>query len=128
MPRGYTLVEPDIYQALNWDADLITKSLEVIRQSFTSIIPESTIGVKCDLLAVTSPHNLLPGPHYPAIGIHCADQAAEAAIDKLDISNVETRFEVWIQALGIDTLKARAIQVASIDWNMLKDLGAYPIR
>ncbi|MFD2785542.1 hypothetical protein [Hymenobacter rubripertinctus] len=126
MERGYLLVEIDIPQ--DWELDLLVKCHEVVRRAFPGILPEASGSVAFDLIAVTSPHNPGPGPHYPAIGIHCPDQAAEDSIAGLSFFDFYDRANHWIAATGLEELKRRACAIQDVSWPLLKARHTYPDR
>ncbi|MBT9393634.1 hypothetical protein KLP40_10715 [Hymenobacter sp. NST-14] len=125
MERGYLLVEIDIPQ--DWELDLLVKCHEVVRWAFPGILPEAS-GSAFDLIAVTNPHNPGLDPHYPAIGIHCPDQAAEDSIAGLPFFDFYDRANQWIAATGLEELKRHACTIHDVSWSLLKAQRMYPDR
>jgi hypothetical protein len=120
--RGYTLIEPDIHRKLNWDLDLIVKCLEVIRLQMPQILSQGAAGVEYDLIAVGNPH----GPPYPAIGVHCPKESDLSTIP--DWPQIDDITNQWVEKMGLDTLKKKAVDIDYIDWDRLKDMRTFTNR
>jgi hypothetical protein len=120
--RGYCLIEPDIYEKLNWDIDLIVKCLEVIRMHMPQIIPEVTTATEYDLIAISNPH----GPPYPAIGIYCHKKADwDNLPDWQEVNNLADR---WVEQISINRLVEEAEAVNYINWEELMNRRTFPGR
>ena len=120
--KGYTPIEPDIYDKLNWDYDLIVLCLEYIRNEFSNII--NLERGKADVF-LASFHNF-QGQNYPVIGIRSKSNLTE--IINLDYFEIEEKVENWLEELGgIESLKRKAENIKYIDWKTLETLGEYPI-
>ncbi|WP_149229117.1 hypothetical protein [Flavobacterium nitrogenifigens] len=63
--KDFTPIEPDIYEKLNWDYDLIVLCLEYIRTEIHTILETESDKIETFLISFS---NFL-GQNYPAIGI-----------------------------------------------------------
>jgi len=120
--RGYTLLEPEIYEKLNWDLNLIVLCLEQIRTEIPAILNIETESIEFDLISVGNPH----GENYPAIGIHMKPNFIHN-ID-LDIFKIEEKVEDWINEKGIDNLIQNTQIELTLSWDQLQEIGVYPQR
>jgi len=53
--RGYSIIEPPIYDELNWNMELITSCLEFIRTKLPELFSEFPKGVKYELIPLENP-------------------------------------------------------------------------
>ncbi len=111
--RGYTLIEPTIYDELGWDLDLIVKCLEVLRLKIPQIIVEND---EYDLIAVINAH----GGFYPAIGWVSISEV------ELDWFEVEKKVGLFIQYVGLENLVKESQMIDYINWEILKFDKVYP--
>ncbi|KOP39796.1 hypothetical protein DBB36_14635 [Flavobacterium sp. WLB] len=118
--KGYTPIEPDIYDQLNWDYDCIVSCLEYIRTEIPTILNIDSDNIDVFLVSFS---NFL-GQKYPAIGIRTKEDLIET-ID-LNYSEIEEKIENWIENLGIENLKQKAKDIKYIDWKTLESLKEYP--
>jgi hypothetical protein len=116
--KGYTIVEPDIYEKLNWDMDLIISCLDIIRKKMSIILNIQNENIEYDLIALT---NFL-GQSYPVIGIYNLDPKEYEWIDIDEITNN------WIKNYDVEAIIKDSINNKTINWVELQKLGTYPNR
>lgn len=120
--RGYTIIEPPIYNLLNWDMDLIVACMEVLRYKIPHEFKKLPTLLEYDLIALRSPH----GPLYPVIGIHAPK---EADLKRLpDYFELHESIEKWIQKMDLNILKYEANQQKVLTWAELLKQRVYPKR
>lgn len=120
--REYQLVEPPIFEALDWDMDLIVACLEVIRLKLPKKFSDFPKGLEYDLLSVENPH----GSAYPAIGIHASNKYDFQQIP--DFHDLYDTVELWVNEMGIESIKQEAINISVLSWEELEKLRQYPSR
>jgi hypothetical protein len=119
--KGYTPIEPDIYDKLNWDYDLIVLCLEYIRLEIPNILKIERDKIEVFLVSF---YNFL-GENYPAIGIRNKSDLIETI--NLDFFEIEEQVDNWLANIGgIENLKQKAENIKYIDWKTLKSLKEYP--
>ncbi|MDP5200075.1 hypothetical protein [Flavobacterium sp. DG2-3] len=116
--EGFTPIEPDIYEKLNWNYDLIVLCLEYIRSEIHTILETD----KIDTFLISFSNFL--GQNYPAIGIRNKSNIQEPI--NLDIFEVEEKIEKWILNVGIENLKYKAQNISYVNWNTLQNLKRFP--
>lgn len=118
---GYTPIEPNIYEKLNWDYDLIVLCLEYIRTEIPNILKIEANNIEVFLVSF---YNFL-GQNYPVIGIRNKSELTEST--NLDFFEIDEEIEKWLENLGgIENLKQRAKDIKCIDWKTLESLKEYP--
>ncbi len=101
--KGFIPIEPDIYERLNWDYDLIVLCLEYIRNEIPNILKIDQDKVEVFLVSFS---NFL-GEAYPAIGIRNKFDLDETII--LDFFEIDEKIEYWITNIcGIENLTQNA--------------------
>ena len=119
--KGYIPIEPDIYDTLNWDYDLIVLCLEFIRNEIPNIINIEPEKVEVFLVSFCN----FVGQNYPAIGIRSKPEFEE--VIKLDFFKIEEQIESWLTNIGgIEFLKENTKNIKGIDWKTLEELKEYP--
>jgi len=119
--KGYTPIELNIYDKLNWNYDLIVSCLEYIRNQIPNILKIEHDKVEVFLASF---HNFL-GQNYPVIGIR--DKIDLMEIVDLDPFEIEEKVENWLSDIGgIENLKRKAKNIKCIDWKTLQSLKEYP--
>ena len=119
--KAYTPIEPDIYDKLNWDYDLIVLCLEYIRLEIPNILKIERDKVEVFLVSF---YNFL-GQNYPVIGIRNKSDLIETI--NLDFFEIEEQVENWLANIGgIENLKQKAENIRYIDWKTLESLKEYP--
>jgi hypothetical protein len=118
--KSFMPIEPDIYDQLNGDYDLIVSCLEYIRNEIPTILnlDNTTIEVFLSLY-----FNFL-GQCYPVIGIRNKSDLIDTI--KFDYFEIEEKVENWIANLGIENLKQNAKNITYIDWKILQNIKEYP--
>lgn len=118
--KGFMPIEPDIYDKLNWDHDLIVSCLEYIRNEIPNILNTEITDFEVFVASLT---NFL-GQSYPVIGIR--DKPNLTEVINLDHFEIEEKIENWLTKLGIENLKQNAKNITSIDWKTLQNLKEFP--
>lgn len=119
--KGYTPIELNIYDKLNWDYDLIVSCLEYVRNQIPNILKIEHDKVEVFLASF---HNFL-GQNYPVIGIRDKIDLMETV--DLDPSEIEEKVENWLSDIGgIENLKQKAKNIKCIDWKTLESVKEYP--
>ncbi len=119
--KGYIPIEPDIYEKLNWDYDLIVLCLEYIRTEIPNILKIESDKIEVFLVSFD---NFL-GQNYPAIGIRNKSDLAESI--NLDFFEIDEKIENWLANIGgVENLKQKAKNIKCVDWKTLENLKEYP--
>jgi hypothetical protein len=109
--KGYTPIEPDIYDKLNWDYDLIVQCLEYIRNEIPNILKIEDNKVDVFLVSLC---NFL-GQNYPAIGIRCKSNLKDLV--DFDFFEIDEKIETWLDSIGgVESLKQKSKGIKCIDW------------
>lgn len=113
--RGYAIIEPEIYEELNWNMDMIMSCLEVIRRRMPELFSELPKSVQYELIPYGNPF----GEPYPVIGIY-----SDIAADQKKIPgfiDLYERVENWLNKIEIATIKEEAQSIKVIDLEVLKN-------
>ena len=114
-PRGYGIIEPAIYEELNWDMDFIILCLEIIRTKLPDLFSEFPQSVKYELISLGNPF----GEPYPVIGLY-SDNSKD--FEKIpEFLDLDERVEIWLNEIGIETIKKEAKKIKTISWETLKN-------
>ncbi|RZJ53372.1 MAG: hypothetical protein EOO44_08700 [Flavobacterium sp.] len=118
--KGFTPIEPNINEKLNWDYDLIVLCLEYIRTEIPTILEIERDKIEVFLVSFSN----FSGENYPAIGIREKPNLTE--VINLDFFDIDEKIDNWLNNLGIENLKQKAENIKCIDWETLKKLKEYP--
>lgn len=119
--KGFTPIETEIHEKLNWDYDLIVICLNYIRIEIPNILNIENDRIEVFLASI---HNFM-GQNYPVIGIRVKTDFVEL-ID-INFFDIEEKIENWIEKIGgIERLKEESINFKSINWETLEELIEYP--
>jgi hypothetical protein len=114
-PRGYGIIEPAIYEKLNWNMDLIVSCLEIIRTKLPELFSEFPKGVKYELIPLGNPF----GEPYPVIGLYSDNpKDLEEVPEFLDL---DEKVDIWLNKIGIETIKKDAEKIKTVNWETLKN-------
>ncbi|MDP5200080.1 hypothetical protein [Flavobacterium sp. DG2-3] len=114
---GFTPIELNIYEKLNWDYDLIVICLECIRREIPVILNVDSDDIEVFLISF---NNFLE-QSYPAIGIRGKSDMIGNVFD------IEEKIENWIIDLGgIENLKLKTANLECPDWKLLQNIKKYP--
>jgi len=114
-PRGYGIIEPSIYEELNWNMDCIVSCLEIIRTKLPELFSEFPKSVKYELIPLGNPF----GEPYPVIGLYSDNPKDLEQIPKT--LNLDERIEIWLNEIGIETIKKEAGKSKITSWETLKN-------
>ncbi|TPG45252.1 hypothetical protein [Flavobacterium pectinovorum] len=118
--KGFMPIEPNIYDHLNGDYDLIISCFEYIRGEIPTILNIDPDDIEVFLVSFC---NFL-GQYYPAIGIRNKTDSKKSL--SFDFFEIDEKVENWLANFGIENLKQKATEIKSIDWKTLQDLQEYP--
>ena len=114
-PRGYGIIEPAIYEELNWNMDFIVSCLEVIRTQLPELFSEFPKSVKYELIPLGNPF----GEPYPVIGLY-SDNPKD--LEKIpEFLDLDEQVDIWLNKVGIETLKKDAEKINTVNWETLKN-------
>lgn len=115
------IIEPPIYEELNWDMEKIIKALEYIRQKLPFYLMELPKELEYVLLAF---EDKLGSP-YPVIGIGSASQEI---VDQLpEFHTLYSRIEIIIRdELTLEIIRSELDNVDSVSWEDLQEMKFYP--
>ncbi|WP_040254255.1 hypothetical protein [Psychroserpens mesophilus] len=114
-PRGYGIIEPAIYEELNWNMDFIVSCLEIIRTKLPELFSEFPKSVKYELISLENPF----GEPYPVIGLYSDNPKDLKEIP--EFLDLDERTEIWLNNIGIETIKNEAKKIKTISWETLKE-------
>lgn len=116
----FTPLEPPIYEALEWDMDLILRCLEVIRREMpalaSGLVPEES-----QFAIFAMPRGKFPGGSYPVLGVVQFDPDIETPY-----LAIEAKIRTWFLGIGKDGLISRAASMQTPTWQELKETGYFP--
>jgi hypothetical protein len=114
-PRGYSIIEPSIYEALDENMDQIIACLEVIRMKLPEIFSEFPESITYEIIPLKNPFG---GP-YPVIGFY-SDNPKDLELVPEDL-DWDEHVDIWINTVGIDFIKQESQKIQCIDWKTLQD-------
>ena len=113
--RGYGIIEPPIYEELNWDMELIMSCLEFIRTKLPELFSEFPQGVKYELIPLENPF----GEAYPVIGLY-SDNPKD--LEKLpEFLDLDEQVGIWLNEIGIEGIKKESKKIKTMNWETLKN-------
>lgn len=112
---GYGIIEPDIYEELNWNMDKIVSCLDLICMDLPDVLTDFPKSTKYIVLALGNPF----GKPYPAIGFYSDNpKELDAVSDDYDFEEI---IENWLTKDKIDDYKRKIANHKTISWNDLKN-------
>ncbi|MCD0472272.1 hypothetical protein [Flavobacterium sp. JAS] len=118
--KAFMSIEPNIYDQLNSDYDLIVSCFEYLRGKIPTILNIDRDDIEVFLVSFCN----FSGQYYPAIGIRDKVDSKESV--NFDFFEIDEKVETWLANLGIENLKQKAKEIKSIDWKTLQELKEYP--
>ena len=120
MSKGFTHVDLDIHENLNYNNDLIIKCLFYIISEIPNILKIDENEMSIFLVSI---HNFL-GQNYPAIGIRFS---SKIDLKEISVIDFEEEIESWIEKNGgIEKLKKESLNINTINWETLKKVKEFP--
>jgi hypothetical protein len=117
--RGYHIIEPPIYNDLDWDMDLIVACLDVLRSKLPGRFVQFPPGSQFYLIALTK----FLDQSYPVIGVYHPDDAESRKIPGfLDLYDT---VEKAVQELGLEAIAKEAVRGRPLSWLELQKIGVY---
>jgi len=114
-PRGYGIIEPPIYEDLNWNMDSIVSCLEIIRIKLPELFPQFPKSIKYEIIPLGNPF----GESYPVIGFYSDNpKDLEKVPEFLDL---DEEVEMWLNKIGIETIKKESENIKTVSWELLKN-------
>ena len=109
------IIEPPIYQELNWNMELIMKALEYLRQNLSKYLTEIPKSAEYFLHEFSDKN----GNPYPLIAVGCSDSEEFDQIP--DFHKLFDRvYEIVNNEITIEKIKRELISVNSITWEELQ--------
>jgi hypothetical protein len=115
--KGYTLIEPTLWESLWPDRNLILRCLEYIRLNLSTIFPW-TAGLEIELIAQRR-----HGGFGSALGIVCNNSREIPVIDFAAVGKLEASIDEWVRTETIEVVMARARDVSAPTWGKFKALN-----
>src|SRR5690606_25090668 len=112
-PRGYGIIEPAIYEELNWNMDSIVSCLEIIRIKLPELFSEFPKSIKYELIPLGNPF----GEPYPVIGLYSDNPKDLKKIP--EFLDLDEQVQIWLNKIGIETIKNDAKKIKTVDWETL---------
>ncbi|WP_020535666.1 hypothetical protein [Lewinella cohaerens] len=116
----FEVIAPPIYDAFNWDMDLIMKALEYLRQELPKHLPDFPSCSNYYLIA----YGDFLGNSYSAIGVDF-DDAKDLLLpnffDLYDKVNI-----LITEVMTIEKIRSASKDLIIISWDVLKEQGYYP--
>jgi hypothetical protein len=113
--RGYGIIEPAIYEELNWNMDSIVACLEIIRIKLPELLKEFPESIKYELIPLENPF----GESYPVIGYYTENPEDFNKI--LELLDLDEEIEIWLNKIGIETIKRESEKIKTMSWETLKN-------
>lgn len=113
--RGYGIIEPDIYEELNNNLDLIVSCLDLICMELPKVLTDFPKTTKYTVLAVGNPY----GSPYPAIGFYCDNPKDFDIIP--DSYGFEEVVDNWLTKDKIEKIKLEMENHKTKSWEELKN-------
>lgn len=121
-PKGYTSIEFNIYEALDWDRDQIILALDVIRKKFCETRDLTRHGLSAHIMPRELPQK--PGELYPVMGLVIPNSKYFGYFDTLSITSL---FDAWKRDHQISELLEEASVVGIPSWQQLLEQETYPV-
>jgi hypothetical protein len=121
-PKGYTSIEFNIYEALDWDRDQIILALDVIRKKFCETRDLARHGLSAHIMPRELPQK--PGELYPVMGLVIPTSKYFGYFDTLSITSL---FDAWKRDHQISELLEEASVVGIPSWQQLLEQETYPV-
>lgn len=121
-PKGYTPIEFNVYEALDWDRDKIILALDVIRKKFCETQDLSRHGLSAHIMPRELPQK--PNELYPVMGLVIPNTKYFGYFDTLSISSL---FDAWKRDHKVSELLAEASVVGIPSWEQLLKQETYPV-
>jgi hypothetical protein len=117
----FQIIEPPIYDELNWDMEIIMKALEYLRQVLPTYLTDLPKNSKYFLFVFRD----FLGGEFPAIGVSCDDRKDFEKIPDFFIlyDRVE---EIIKEEITFEKLKVELEKIQTITWVELKEKKYYP--
>lgn len=114
-PRGYAIIEPAIYEELNWNMDSIVSCLEIIRTKLPELFVGFPKSIKYEIIPLGNPF----GEPYPVIGLYSDNSEDLKKIP--DFLDLDEEVEIWLNKIGIETIRKEAEKIKVMSWETLKN-------
>ena len=121
-PKGYTFIEFNIYEALDWDRDKIIQALDVIRKKFCETRDLSRHGLTAHIMPRELPEK--NGELYPVIGLVIPTSKYFGYFDTLSIISV---FDAWKRSHPVSELLEESSFIGIPTWEQLLKEETYPV-
>lgn len=121
-PKGYTPIEFNVYEALDWDRDKIILALDVIRKKFCETQDLTRHGLSAHIM----PRALAQrsGELYPVMGLVIPKSKYFGYFDTHSIISL---FEAWQRTHEVSELLSEASVVGIPSWEQLLKQETFPV-
>ncbi|WP_428740191.1 hypothetical protein [Tenacibaculum sp.] len=117
--RGYEIIEPAIYEELNWNMDSIVSYLEIIRTKLPELFTELPKSIKYEIIPLRNPF----GEPYPVIGLYSDNLEDLKKIP--DFLDLDEEVEIWLNKIGIETIRKESEKIKVMSLETLKNINTY---
>lgn len=121
-PKGYTPIEFNVYEALDWDRDKIILALDVIRKKFCETPELARHGLTAHIMP--RPVAKKDGELYPVMGLVIPTSKYFGYFDPLSITSV---FDAWKRDHEVADLLDEASVAGIPSWEQLLKQETFPI-
>jgi len=115
------IIEPPIYEELNWNMELIMKALEYLRQNLSKYLTE----IPNSALYFLKEFEDKLGNPYPLIAVGCEDPKESDKIPNFHVLFDRVN-EIVVKEITIEKLKREIMDINSITWEELQKEKYYP--
>ena len=113
--RGYGIIEPPIYEKLDWNMESIISCLEFIRIQLPKVFVDFPKSIQYEIIPLGNPF----GEPYPVIGFY--SDIPEDLKHMPDFIDLYDDIEKWLEQVGIETIKKEAENINIESWETIKN-------
>ena len=121
-PKGYTPIEFDVYEALDWDRDKIIIALDVIRKKFCETPDLARHGLSAHIMPRALKQKA--GELYPVMGLVIP---TSKYFGYFDTDSITSLFDSWLRTHEVPELLAEASVVGIPSWEQLIKQETFPV-
>ena len=121
-PKGYTSIEFNVYEALDWDRDKIILALDVIRKKFCETPDLARHGLSAHIMPRALSQK--SGELYPVMGLVIPNSKYFGYFDTLSVTSL---FDAWLRSHQVAELLEEASVVGIPSWEQLLEQETYPV-
>lgn len=121
-PKGYTSIEFNVYEALDWDRDKTILALDVIRKMFCETPDLSRHGLSAHIMP--RPLAQKGGELYPVMGLIIP---TSKHFGHFDTHSIISHFDSWMSTHKMSELLDEASVVGIPSWEQLLEQETFPV-